>query len=266
MASPDTLQSSQLSELQLLRNENVKLREDLDDCKVKLLTYLREDDGVPDATIRKEYENLSTAIESWIDEVLYKETKDFQQVWSAMLSVEAKQRNLLALGLYAETGLEDVRNGVRMYNADVQRIDWLGKQSHCNVFIVSLVLWRFLERNIFAHQFPIGTAEVDAKGLRFDGSGLLQNVYNVLAREEGDQGRALGDLGGGRREEDTGEQESEDENERSAPARQAKAEQIAQLITRHAPKLEELYLRNDDPFSGDVVVAFKAQTGNVYNS
>ncbi|OGM41695.1 hypothetical protein ABOM_009882 [Aspergillus bombycis] len=44
------------------------------------------------------------------------------------------------------------------------------------------------------------------------------------------------------------------------------AQVLAQLIAEHAPKLEELYLQDDDEFSNEVVAAFKAQTGNEYNS
>lgn len=41
---------------------------------------------------------------------------------------------------------------------------------------------------------------------------------------------------------------------------------LARLIVEHAPNLEELYLQDHDEFSKMVVAAFKAQTGNEYNS
>ncbi|KAE8375565.1 hypothetical protein BDV26DRAFT_267709 [Aspergillus bertholletiae] len=44
------------------------------------------------------------------------------------------------------------------------------------------------------------------------------------------------------------------------------AQMLAQLIVEHAPNLEELYLQDHDEFSNKVVAAFKAQTGNEYNS
>ncbi|KAE8406250.1 hypothetical protein BDV37DRAFT_270144 [Aspergillus pseudonomiae] len=44
------------------------------------------------------------------------------------------------------------------------------------------------------------------------------------------------------------------------------AQVVAQLIAEHAPNLEEFYLQDHDEFSNEVVTAFKAQTGNKYNS
>ncbi|KAE8142375.1 hypothetical protein BDV38DRAFT_153635 [Aspergillus pseudotamarii] len=44
------------------------------------------------------------------------------------------------------------------------------------------------------------------------------------------------------------------------------AQMLARLIVEHAPNLEELYLQDHDEFSKMVVAAFKAQTGNEYNS
>ncbi|KNG82188.1 hypothetical protein ANOM_009130 [Aspergillus nomiae NRRL 13137] len=44
------------------------------------------------------------------------------------------------------------------------------------------------------------------------------------------------------------------------------AQVVAQLIVEHAPNLEEFYLQDHDEFSNQVVAAFKAQTGNKYNS
>lgn len=39
-----------------------------------------------------------------------------------------------------------------------------------------------------------------------------------------------------------------------------RAQQLAQLISQHAPKLQELYLRDEDEFSTEVMEAFSQKT------
>lgn len=44
------------------------------------------------------------------------------------------------------------------------------------------------------------------------------------------------------------------------------ANELAKAIHETAPKLQELYFREGDKFSDEVVAAFKELTGNKYNS
>ena len=44
-----------------------------------------------------------------------------------------------------------------------------------------------------------------------------------------------------------------------------RAEKLVNLILRHAPRLEELYLRNPTPLNKKVVSMFQKRTGQKYN-
>lgn len=176
------------TELQKLREENERLQEDLDECKSELMELLREDHKMSDATIQREYEQICKAIETWVDDVLPEETKNFQDFLNKMLRKERKEGNLAFLKLYKP--IRDQHGDYEVDSPSRQRIDWLRNQKYCNCVIVSLVIWRFLETKIFNEHFPVGTTKDDKKHPeRYPGhTSLLSSILEVMNKEEQNQG------------------------------------------------------------------------------
>lgn len=131
-----------------------------------MLALLREDDQVPDVTIKQNYENLRTIIETWIDDNLFEDERSStaEDTWDRIRKHEPREHLL-----------RDLRLG-RRYNTT-----WLSQQRYRNVAVVTFLVWRFLQREIFDLPFPMGT---DGNGERSrrdtTQAGLLHGIYEVL--------------------------------------------------------------------------------------
>lgn len=200
MSTSEPLRSHGSGDLQRLKHENAKLQNHLDECRAQLLEHLREVDQVPDAAIRKDYERLCASIETWIDSVIYSETRPFKQVFSKVYSVEPQERILLRLGLYA------AYNSRREYGIDrvaSDRMKWLAVQKYGNCVVLTLAVWRFLDLHVFDENFPVGTIDDESEDESENGEGdqaessgrshshaeLVDNIYHVMEQDGGEQGK-----------------------------------------------------------------------------
>jgi hypothetical protein len=159
--------------LETLKEENTRLKVDLEDCKIRLFELLYEDNQISDGTIRKEFEAICEFIDKWIDEV-FKES-DFTGRFSFILKKEPE--NLARFGLYPVADSEKESEGVL-------GMTWLGRKDTCSNIVLSLVIWRFLENHIFNEPFPIGTTK---------DQNLLFKEILILKSKEQDEGAFLTD-------------------------------------------------------------------------
>jgi len=160
-----SLRSRASSELCELRDENARLHEQLDIYEEQLMRPPYEDDQVPDANIRKDFERLCDSIEAWVDEAIYEDSLVTTESWNKRLRTEGKDEALEKLGLRASA------RSILIHH------------QYANVFVVSLVIWRFLERHIFDETYPIGTTKLESRTSNRSSShaALLDGILHVLA-------------------------------------------------------------------------------------
>lgn len=121
-----------------------------------------------DGTIRKEYEDICEAMEKWIDDV-FKEF-DFTNTFNTILRKDPQR--LARLGLYP--GVQESEREEDGFPG----MSWLSRKDTCNHIVISLVLWSFLQRQIFSGLFPLGVTP--------DQDLLFKEMLKVKGKERGD--------------------------------------------------------------------------------
>ena len=164
--------------VQGLRAENAFLQQELNACKIKLLRLQQSDDQISDTSIQQQGEHLRISLDRWVDDALYEETKDFRETYSRHFKSE------LTTGYLEDLGLCDGKQLAKSAS-NWWGINWLGMQPCCNCVVVSLVIWRFLEQQIFRRSVPIGTSSHDPRypDRTQDEIQFLEGIYEAIATQ-----------------------------------------------------------------------------------
>lgn len=167
------------AEVKSLQQENRKLKSQLNECKSKLLSA-NDDEGVSDVTIQKNFERIGDAIENWINALERYETKGyFRDRIQGMWSDRRKWKYLDRLVFY-QAG--ENFSGDKM-NSETRWMQWLKNQDTSNCVVLSVLIWRFLESNIFNKAFPIGNPE--------EMTTVLGDILREIRRDENGKGTSL---------------------------------------------------------------------------
>jgi hypothetical protein len=171
---------SESSELQALREECGKLEQSLNESTSKLFERFREDDQVTDTKLQKDFEGLCLAVDTWIEGIIDLESKDFRKHWKEVMHRDSGY--LTTLGLPKQLFVDSVV-------PPMDTAEWLSRRANCERLVVSLLVWRFLEKYIFAERWPIGISHHEKRGgtrTRTPGhkrTALMDEVFEVMTGE-----------------------------------------------------------------------------------
>jgi len=139
--SPEEIETKMTAEeIKMLKDENDKLRADLEECTSIILARVAKQDQASDASIRDDYIDICTAIEAWIKKITFNSKKD---------SFKTKyMENLRHLDAGRQIAREIGYTGLNPHE--------LGNFDNCDYFILSLIIGHSLHEYIFGRPYPIG--------------------------------------------------------------------------------------------------------------
>lgn len=177
---------SEPSEIQLLQEKYDKLEQSFNESSSKLFESLREDDQVTDTKLQKDFESLCLAVDTWIEGIIGLEPKYFRKQWKEAMHKESGY--LTTLGLPEKLFVDSV---IR----PMDTAEWLRRRANCERLVVTLLVWRFLERYIFAERWPIGISQREkkvgsrARSSNHERTALMDEVFEVMTGEaKGNEG------------------------------------------------------------------------------
>jgi hypothetical protein len=176
----DVHAQSEPSELQVLREEYGKLEQSLNESTSKLFERFREDDQVTDIKLQKDFEGLCLAVDAWIEDVIGLEPKHSRKYWNKVMHRDSGY--LTTLGLPEKLFVDSV---VR----PMDTTGWLSRCANRERLVVTLLVWRFLERHIFAERWPIGINQhnkrggIRARSPDHKRTALMDEVFEVMTGE-----------------------------------------------------------------------------------
>lgn len=167
------------TQLESLQEENTQLREDLEDCKARIIELNREDNKFADDEARTKFRHLNSCIEDWLNDFLDRGGKYI--AWEKSAHPESYAKRYKSVGIPSDF-FPLLPEAPDLYSA----ITWLSEKQCCDRFMLSLVTWRFLDRFIFRGTLPLGTGTGDrlskTKQLLSDGDiPFVDSVHKVLA-------------------------------------------------------------------------------------
>jgi len=171
-------------QLRKLELENAQLRKDLDQCHTRILELTREDDQTTDMSIRKDYEALCSFVDFWVDWLL-----DSQGSFIGRNKLEDRtlsEKFLSPLGIPDDL-FQGKRQGPPVSESMLtDAVAWLFKQRNCDCFLVTLVIWRFLEQRVLSRTLPIGMdRQPHGDHIRQAGNAeFLDSVCRILEDED----------------------------------------------------------------------------------
>jgi len=171
---------SEPSELQILREEYGKLEQSFNESTSKLFERFREDDQVTDTKLQKDFEGLCLAVDEWIEDVIGLEPKHPRKHWKKAMHRDSGY--LTTLGLSEKLFVDSV---VR----PMDTTEWLSRCVNRERLVVTLLVWRFLERYIFAERWPIGINQHKKRGgIRAQSpdhkrTALMDEVFEIMTGE-----------------------------------------------------------------------------------
>lgn len=187
MSTSEDIRMELVETIQALKTENIRLQEDLDECKAQLFELHHSNNEVADATIQRRCKRLRDSVDTWVANVLYEDRSDFAQTLRHGIKVELQEGKLESLGLCNRRVL---RADLNADSPGWRRLSWLASQPCCNCAIISLVVWKFLEK-MFREELPIGTSSSDSRYGRTgpDEVDFLNDMFNAIQREnDGERG------------------------------------------------------------------------------
>jgi hypothetical protein len=165
--------SGNKTELQIEKQKNADLRAQVEEYKSQLIELASEGDEISDTTIQTNYEHLCKEIEKWVDDVIIEESRPFDEVWNrSRTGPDGPKIDKVVMSRLIDTSDQPI------VNADV--LAWLGAQKYLNCLILSLIIWHFLEINVFDKHFPIGTPTVQHGNPE---QSLLRDIYECMKRK-----------------------------------------------------------------------------------
>jgi hypothetical protein len=171
---------SEQSEIQLLQEKYDKLEQSFNESSSKLFESLREDDQVTDTKLQKDFESLCLAVDTWIEGIIGLEPKYFRKQWKEAMHKESGY--LTTLGLPEKLFVDSV---IR----PMDTAEWLSRRANCERLVVTLLVWRFIERYIFAERWPIGISQRKkkvggrARSSNHERTALMDEVFEVMTGE-----------------------------------------------------------------------------------
>ena len=141
MSHEETEAKMTAEEIKMLKDENIKLRADLEECTSIVFARVSKQDQASDASIRDDYIGICTAIEAQIKKVVANSSKDeFKtKYWENLRRLE--EGRSLAKYLNRSVGLDPHE---------------LGNFDTCDYFILNLIMGHWLNKTIFERQYPVG--------------------------------------------------------------------------------------------------------------
>jgi hypothetical protein len=164
------------TQLETLEEENVRLREALDECKARILELNREDNRFTDRDARTKFDHLHSFIEDWLNDFLDRDTSYDSWEKGAYLERYAER--------YKSVDIPKSLFPLSPREPDLlSAITWLSEKRCRDRFMLSLVTWHFLRNFIFNESLPSGTGTWShrAKRSRTDGNiPFIDSVHKVL--------------------------------------------------------------------------------------
>jgi hypothetical protein len=173
---PESLQEAS-AEMKALQEENRGLKVQLNACKSMLLSQ-SGDEGASDVTIQNDFEHICHSIENWINALERCERKGyfkrkFQDMWSQGPDVIDKLE-------FYQVGENFEGKSRRKGIHKTRWMRWLRDQDTSNCIVLSVIIWHFLESNIFDREFPVGIPE--------ETTTILSRVLKEISASEYGQG------------------------------------------------------------------------------
>ncbi|KAJ4299145.1 hypothetical protein N0V90_004389 [Kalmusia sp. IMI 367209] len=158
------------SEIRSLRNQTAVLQDKLDRSVAKIMRLQGGIDQITDGDVKKRFEGIFSAIQDWVAEIeldLMRHSRDFREVFQAVLHQEERCQLLLNLGLRA---YDENENGYSIWDPtskDYLDLQWLGTLDTCINVVLSRFIWWRLFHYVFVSIYPVGLNEKAKKGLDY---------------------------------------------------------------------------------------------------
>ena len=159
LAHLDHASESESQVIQRLQDEVYNLQDQLEDCRTSIFDLLHEDEQISEATMRKNFRELTDSIDNWTERLLDEERTDFRNVFRSRLGDQAARKQLDRVGL----------------DLPSHDLDQIGRISPCCLFVATLLIWNGLYADIFSKPLPIGLSNAHRK--------TISEVEHIMGKE-----------------------------------------------------------------------------------
>jgi hypothetical protein len=170
-----------MSEIECLRKDNARLKEQVNDCMSRLLELSGNANQVTDVDIQQSFEGLHNVIDSAVERFLIGEGlfRCWDTIRQGRIDEICKIVNVPGDLLIAMPSTTPVNK-----DGFVDEIAWLGGHEFCDHLVTSLVVWRFLERHIFREKvLPVGSSVLRGKNERDKKGDLMEDIFELLVND-----------------------------------------------------------------------------------
>lgn len=170
-----------MSEIDCLRKDNARLKEQVNDCMSRLLELSGNATQVTDVDIQQNFEGLHNVIDSAVERFLIGD--GFFRCWD---TIRQGRIDEICKIINVPGDLLIAMPSTTPMNKDgfADEIAWLGGHEFCDHLVTSLVVWRFLERHIFSEKvLPVGSTVLRGKNARDQNGDLMEDIFQLLVND-----------------------------------------------------------------------------------